>query len=151
MNEIFEWIVAGETPEIIQERFREQILNDHAFSDLLTIAFHSKCGIVGIPEGIPDLDIKIERDIPDGIANSTIRQEMRRIVMFQSDGKAQLLKQKQREGLWMRILEAVHYKEADLLTWIKDHTVLDHYPDLLPSLRVVGLAPQDPAKGNNAL
>jgi hypothetical protein len=75
---------------------------------------------------------KPEKDMPDGIADTTARQELRRISKFLPgrEMSSSKLKPYRRETIWMQLIEGMHWKEADILIHIKDQTLLNIYPDL---------------------
>jgi len=84
--------------------------------------------------------IKLEKDIPAGMSNSTIQLEWRRIKgFFDPTANIHNLKQPQRETVWVQILEAVHPIEASILTAMKDGTLLTEYPQLEAVLDPLGI------------
>ena len=93
----------------------------------------------GLPEGMPETT-KIKDDIPDGMGETTITLEWRRIIQF-TDPNANIknLPAWKQEMNWMSILEGVHYKEAALITAVKDKQLLILYPKLEGILETIGI------------
>jgi hypothetical protein len=107
-------------------------------------------GIKGIPEGVPET-YKADTDLPMGIAGTTLRQEFRRVKNFLPGGSVENLLPFKREQLWIQILEGIHHKEAEILTMIKDKTLLKNFPSLAPVCEALGLeiiVPKTPGKRN---
>ena len=83
---------------------------------------------------------KIQDDIPEGMGETTLRLEFRRIKQFTDpDANIQNLPDWKREMNWMGILEGVHHKEAELITHIKDGQLLKLYPKLEAILPDLGI------------
>lgn len=136
-NEKLEWLLAGDT---LEEQVRRALVLDQmdpTFTGYIRMACNENERITSLPEGMPDT-VKLERDLPDGIADSTARNEYRRIVKFQKNGQYTVLSKVKRESLWLQILEAVHPKEADMLTLIKDQELFDKYPVLFDVMEGLG-------------
>lgn len=133
-NEKIDWIVAGE--DLGEQLFRANAVADMdpIFPIFIRIACIEDEKICGIPEGIPDT-VKFEEDLPDGIADTTLRQEIRRIRNFQARGDMQRVSRLARESKWIEILESVHPKEARMLTMIKDQTLFYQYPVLFDIMK----------------
>ena len=70
----------------------------------------------------------IQDDIPDGMGETTLTLEWRRIKQF-TDPAANVknLPAWKQEMNWMSILEGMHHKEAELLTYVKDGQLLKLY------------------------
>ena len=93
----------------------------------------------GLPEGMPETT-KIKDDIPEGMGETTITLEWRRIIQF-TDPNANIknLPAWKQEMNWMSILEGVHHKEAALITAVKDKQLLILYPKLEGILETIGI------------
>jgi len=96
-----------------------------------------------LPEGMPDGN-KIQDDIPDGMGETSITMEWRRIKQF-TDPASNMknLPQWKQEMNWLQILEGVHHKEADLLTHVKDRSLIVLYPKLEGILKDLGITEYD--------
>jgi len=68
--------------------------------------------------------------VPDGVADTTARQEFRRIRNFLPYGTMKNLKAHDREQSWLNLLMGLHHKEAKILTMIKEQTLFVEYPEL---------------------
>ena len=101
----------------------------------------------GLPEGMPDV-AKIEEDIPDGMGETTIKLEWRRIIQF-TDPNANLknLPPWKQEQNWLSIMEGLHHKEAKLMTAVKDRQLLKLYPKLEAILKDLGIEDYEKPKG----
>jgi hypothetical protein len=135
-NEKLDWIVAGEDLEDQIFRARTVAQMDPVFPQFIRMACVGEERLTGVPEGTPDT-LKLEEDIPDGIADTTLRQEIRRIKNFQVRGQMQQLSVAKREAMWIQLLEAVHHKEAKLLTAIKDQTLFYLYPVMFDVMKEI--------------
>lgn len=135
-NEKLDWIISGEDFEDKVFRARAVAQMDPTFPQFIRMACVDEERITGIPEGVPDT-LKLEEDLPDGIADTTLRQELRRIRNFQARGEMQKVPLARRESMWIQMLESVHYKEAKLLTAIKDRTLFYVYPDLFDIMKEI--------------
>lgn len=132
-NEKLDWILAPEDMEEKLFRARTVAQMDPTFPVFIRMACIEAERLVGLPEGIPDT-IKFE-ELPDGIADTTMRQELRRIRNFGHAKDMQRVSKVKREAAWIQILEAVHPKEAALLTQIKDQTLFYTYPVLFDIMK----------------
>ena len=135
-DEKLQWILSGENLDEMVFRARTVAQMDPVFPQLIRMSCIDAEKIVGVPEGMPNT-IKLEEDLPVGIADTTLRQEIRRIRNFQAGKDMQRIPPVKREAAWIQILEAVHPNEARMLTLIKDQTLFYHYPllfDLMKSL-----------------
>jgi hypothetical protein len=119
-------------------RAKQVIAADVTFLPLIQWATSAEFGIVGIPEGTPET-YKPQTDMPQGIADTTLRQEFRRVKNFLPNGSCANLKPYKREQLWIQLLEGIHFKEAEILTMIKDKTLLERFPNLAPIFTAIGV------------
>lgn len=138
LHEKLAYILAGETLEAQAKRAHEVAVVDGTFIPLMRAAVQSANKIVGVPEGAPDT-YKPQTDMPEGVAETTLRQEYRRVRNFQPGGTTSSLTPFKRETLWVQILEGLHFKEAEVLTAIKDQTLLEKFPGLRDVLTKVGM------------
>jgi hypothetical protein len=137
INESLDWIVAGKDKEEKITRAKTIFVEDVTLPQFLKMAVDPVERINGIPEGLPP-NYKGEFDMPDGISDTTARQEFRRIKNFLPGGPTEGLTKARREALWTNLMEGMHWKEARVLTNIKDQTLFEIYPDLAEILPAVG-------------
>jgi len=139
MNEGFDYVVAAESPEDMVVRLKEWASKSQLLVPIVRMGVGAEANDWNIPEGSPET-LKIEDDIPDGMADTTITQEWRRVRQF-VDPKSNIhnLPAWKREAQWVNLLEGVHYKEAAILTAVKDGTLLDLYPQLEQILEGIGI------------
>ena len=128
LDEALDWIVQGPTSQEKIKRFKFVVDTNSIFLRLVKWGIGHEPGIVGLPEGIPDT-MKFE-NIPANLSDTTITQEFRRICTFLENGSVHRLSRVKKEQNWLQILSGIHPKEAMLLTYIKDHTLLEHYPNI---------------------
>jgi len=137
LNEKLDWISAGETLEEQISRAKEVAKIDVTFPVFMRMAVVQEERIAGLPEGMPDV-YKPKSDMPDGMADTTARQELRRIKNFLANGSMQKIPALRRETNWMQMLEGMHWKEANILIHIKDQQLLNLYPNLRDILTALG-------------
>jgi len=138
LDEEIDYIVGGATVEEQIARAREIQASDSAFIPIIRMGVDPAEKIEGIPVGAPST-YKPEKDMPEGISETTARQELRRWKNFKRGGTVQNLSSIKRETLWIQLLEGLHWKEAAVMTMIKDQTLLENYPilrDVLPSFGI---------------
>ena len=138
LNEAIDWILKGESLEEQVIRAKDLGRNDATFVEFIKIGVLPEMKLQGLPEGLPDT-YKVENDMPDGISDTTARNELRRIKNFCPGGTMAGLKPAKKEMLWIGILEGLHWKEAEVLTLIKDQTLFTKYPALEVVLAEVGI------------
>jgi len=93
----------------------------------------------GLPEGMPELT-KLEEDLPGGLAPTTILMEWRRVKMFtEPTANVKNLPKWKQEQTWLQVLEGVHPREAEILTAVKDGTLLNLYPKLEKLMKPLGI------------
>lgn len=83
-----------------------------------------------IPEGEPPY--KKVKDTPVGLSETNLYVEARRIYVF-TNPKLNLTKYK-REALFIEMLEAIHWTEAEMLCAVKDKTLTKKYKSLKEAL-----------------
>lgn len=137
LNEKLDWIAKGETLEEQVSRTKQVAQMDGTFAPLMRMAVLEAEKLVGIPAGTPET-YKPDTSIPDGIANTDVRAEFRRIKNYQAQGTMQKIATSKRELIWVQILEGLHWKEANTLTHIKDQTLLQIYPNMYDVLTTLG-------------
>lgn len=121
--------ILTETFEDRVARARKIIADDGTFLDFIRMATDPTYKISGLKEGMPS-KVKLERTIPAGISDSTVRQEFRRIKGFLPDQSYATLKPIKREEIWTTLLEGIHWSEAVTITQIKDQTLMQEYAGL---------------------
>lgn len=138
LNEKLDWICEGDSLDEKVNRMKYLINNDGVFFELIKMSTVPEMKLLGLPVGMPET-YKPETDIPDGISDSTARQEFRRIKNFLPQGTMQNLPLARRETQWIQMLEGMHWKEANILVHVKDQTLLQAYPTLREVLVSIGL------------
>ena len=78
-------------------------------------------------------------DIPSGTSLTTVRQEYRRLSKFVSGGSYAEITSIRREEIWENIVDGLHWKERNILTHIKDQTLLAIYPNMREVLTQFGM------------
>jgi hypothetical protein len=137
LNEKLDYIAKGETLEIQVNRTKEIARLDVTFAPLMRMAVIAEEKLSGLPIGMPDT-YKPETAIPDGISDTTARQEFRRIKNFLPTGSMQNIPLHKREISWLQMVEGLHWKEANILIHIKDQTLLHIYPNMREVLTTLG-------------
>lgn len=129
VNEIFDTMSAmtdmDEKIKMMDELFKQEPY----IRRLLEIAINPELKIDRLPVGYPK-NYRPESDLPAGISDTNIRTEWRRIQNYIKGGALRVLDEKRLEESWVTLLQGVHYQEAEILTLMKDQTLLDKYPDL---------------------
>lgn len=121
--EVLTEINKSDAPEETLARYE----NDSIFIKFLRIAlglgykFSPDLG-----EGFPSF-VRINRDFPDGISDTTLRSEHRGFYLYQDDKE---LTAKKRLQLFGGMLEGLHYTEADLIVAIKDGKFDEMFPNV---------------------
>lgn len=138
LNEKLDYIAKGESLEEQVARAKQVASIDSSFAGLMRMATVIEEKITGLPEGMPDT-YKPDSTIPDGISETTIRQEFRRIKNFQQGGSMMNVPVARRELGWIQMLEGMHWKEANLMVHIKDQTFLEIYPNMREVLEMLGV------------
>ena len=154
LNEALDFVVRGETVNDRLTRARVISENDSTFLQYLSLATDPKKRFEGLPEGVPK-EYKPKHDVPEGVSETVLKTELRRVKNFQAGGSVQGIPESKRINLWIDILEGLHWKEALLITAIKDGELLKEYPFLSECLDIVSLPPKveeanvvaDPKKG----
>jgi hypothetical protein len=137
LNEKLDWISKGTTLEEQIVRTKQVAQMDPTFPIFMRMATVEAERITGLPEGMPEV-FKPKMDIPDGISDTTARQEIRRIKNFLPNGSMQSLPVLRRETIWLQMLEGMHWKESNIMVHIKDQTLLSVYPNMREILIQLG-------------
>lgn len=138
LDEKLDLIAKEETLEKQIEVTKKIAAADSSFLPFMQISCWPQNKLSGLPEGMPET-YKPQTDIPVGIADTTARQEFRRIKNFLPGGSMSNLSPAKRETFWVQMLEGMHWKEANILIHIKDQTLHVLYPNLPEVLRAFGL------------
>ena len=138
LHEKLDYIAQGSTLEDQCARAKEIAKLDATFVTMMRMASVEDERIVGLPEGMPDT-YKPETDMPEGIAHTTARQELRRFKNFYKLGSMQSVPSHRRETIWVQMLEGLHWKEAQLIVAIKDWKLFVFYPNMYEVLATLGV------------
>jgi hypothetical protein len=143
MNEAFDWVFQGKGKKEHISRLKEIAATNQTVVPLVRWGVGAEKIEWDLPEGMPDGN-KIQDDIPDGMGETSITMEWRRIKQF-TDPASNMknLPQWKQEMNWLQILEGVHHKEADLLTHVKDRSLIVLYPKLEGILKDLGITEYD--------
>ena len=139
LNEAFDWVFEARGKKKQVDRIKEIAANNQTVVPFVRWGVGAEQVDWGLPEGKPDAT-KIEDDIPDGMGETTLTLEFRRIKQF-TDPNANIknLPPWKQEMNWMSIIEGVHHKEADFITAVKDRQLLILYPKLEGILNDLGI------------
>lgn len=139
INEALDWVMKGEDKKDRTERLIEVARGNQVIVPVVKLGVGADKAEWNLPEGRPER-AKIQEDIPEGMGESTLTIEWRRVKGFIEEGSnMNKLPTWKREGVWLQILEGVHHKEADILTAVKDGTLLSIYPKLEELLGGIGI------------
>ena len=138
-NEGFDWVFQAETVEEQVKRLKEWGSTNQTVVPVVRYGVGAEKVEWGLPEGMPET-VKLEKDIPVGMGETTIQIEWRRINTFlDPKGNLRNLPTWKQEMNWVQVLEGLHYKEAEVLTAMKDGTLLELYPKLEKLLPTLGI------------
>lgn len=139
INEGFEWVFKVDTPEEQVARLKQWAPTNQTLVPIVRIGVGAEKPEWGLPEGMPSTT-KLQKDIPDGMGETTLTLEWRRIRQFMEPGSnMKKLPTWKQESNWVQILEGLHHREAEVLTAIKDGKLLDMYPKLEAMLPLLGI------------
>ena len=138
-DEGFTWVFKAPTvPEQIK-RLKEWAAKNQSLVPIVRLGVGAEKPNWNLPEGMPNIT-KLQEDVPDGMGQTSLQLEWRRIKGFITpDSNMSKLPTVKREAQWVNILESVHFKEARILTAVKDGKLLEMYPgleSLLPGLGI---------------
>ena len=138
LNEALDWVFEAPKKEQV-DRMKSVAKGNQTFIPYVRWGLGADKVEWGLPEGMPE-STKIKDDIPDGMGETTLQLEFRRIQQF-TDPTSNMnnLPDWKREMNWMSIIEGVHHKEAELITHIKDGELLKLYPKLEAILPDLGI------------
>ena len=140
VDEGFDWVFKAEGVDAQITRLKEWAKMSQAVVPIVRMGVGAEKPDWNLPEGIPTEGIKIDEDIPEGMGETTLQLEWRRVKAFITPGSnMNNLPPVKREQQWVNILEAVQHKEAKLLTAVKDGTLLEMYPQLEALLEPIGI------------
>ena len=124
LNEAFDWVFEASSKDEQVSRLKEVASTNQTVVPLVRWGVGAEEVDWGLPEGMPEA-AKIEDDVPDGMGDTTIALEFRRIKQF-VDPQANLknLPAWKQEMNWLSIMEGLHHKEAQLMTAIKDKKLI---------------------------
>ena len=138
-NEGFDYVFEAKKVDEQVNRLKEWASTNQTVVSIVRYGVGAEKPEWGLPEGIPE-NIKLDKDIPDGMGDTTIQMEWRRIKTFlDPNGNLKNLPVWKQEMNWVQILEGLHWKEAEVLTHVKDGTLLKAYPKLEKLLSVLGI------------
>ena len=127
INEALDWATEVKNVDELRERVRAISMGNSILMRFLAWGVGYEQGPYNFPEGKTPLK---EEGLPDGIADTTITMEFRRLLALLPNGGAKNLPQWRREEIWLQTCQGVHPKEAALLDAVKDQKILDLYPSL---------------------
>jgi hypothetical protein len=127
INEALDWATEVKNVDELRERVRAISTGNSILMRFLAWGVGYEQGPYNLPEG--KTPIKNE-GLPEGMSDTTITMEFRRILTLLPTGSAANIAQWRREEIWMQICQGVHPKETELLDAVKDQAILDVYPAL---------------------
>lgn len=108
-----------------------QYENDSIFIKYLKIAFGVDYKFSpDLGQGYPSF-VRVNRDFPEGISDTTLRNEHRGFYLYQDDKDLPAAK---RLNIFGGMLGQLHYTEADLLVAMKDGKLYDMFPNVTYAL-----------------
>ena len=139
MNEGFKWVFDAAKPEEQVARLKEWAARNQTVVPMVRLGVGAEKVDWALPEGMPET-AKIQDDIPEGMGETTLTLEWRRVKQF-TDPASNMnnLPPWKRDQQWVNILEAVQVEEAKILTAIKDGVLLSLYPKLEKCLPILGI------------
>ena len=138
-NEGFDWVFEAKGKDEQIARLKEWASGNQTVVPMVRIGVGAEKVEFGLPSGMPET-VKIDKEIPDGMGDASIQMEWRRIQTFlDPNGNLKNLPTWKQEMNWVQILEGLHWKEADVLTAVKDGTLLKLYPKLEKLLKDLGI------------
>lgn len=139
IDEAFDWVLKGQDKKERTQRLMDAARSNQVLVPIVKLGVGADTAEWNLPEGRPE-KAKIQDDIPEGMGETTLTLEWRRVKGFIEEGSnMNKLPTWKREAVWLQILEGVHHKEADILTAVKDGTLLSLYPQLEELLEGIGI------------
>jgi len=139
VNEGFKWVFEAAKPDEQVQRLKTWASKNQTVVPLIRLGVGAEKADWRLPEGMPET-AKILDDIPEGMGETTLMLEWRRVKQF-IDPKSNMnnLPDWKREQQWINILEAIQVEEAKILTAVKDGELLKLYPKLEKCLPILGI------------
>lgn len=139
IDEGFDYVFKAETTDEQITRLKNWSKTNQALIPIVRIGVGAEKPDWGLPSGEPET-MKWDEDIPDGMGESTLQLEWRRIKQFfDPSSNMNKLTPWKREQQWVNILEGIHHKEAKVLTAVKDIKLLEVYPQLEKLMKPLGI------------
>ena len=139
VNEGFKWVFEAAKPDEQVQRLKTWASRNQTIVPLLRLGVGAEKADWRLPEGMPET-AKIQDDIPEGMGETTLMLEWRRVKQFiDPNSNMNNLPDWKREQQWVNILEAVQVEEAKILTAVKDGELLKLYPKLEKCLPILGI------------
>lgn len=139
INEVFEYVLKGTDTADKIARLKECGAGNQLIVPIFRMCVGAEKHDFGMPEGTPDT-VKFDKDIPEGMGQTTLTLEWRRVRQFFTPGSnLKNLPAWKQESNWLQILEGLHMSEAKILTHMKDGTLLQDWPDFEPLLKDLGI------------
>lgn len=139
IDEAFDWVLKGEDKNTRVQRLMEAARSNQVLVPIVKLGTGADKADWNLPEGMPE-NVKLQEDIPEGMGETTLTLEWRRVQGFITEGaNVNNVPDWKREGVWLQIIEGIHYKEARILTAVKDGTLLELYPNLEELLEGIGI------------
>lgn len=127
INEALNWAVEADDVDELRERVRAISLGNSILMRFLAWGVGYEQGPYGLPTGKTPVK---DEGLPEGMGDTTITYEFRRLLALAPNGGAARLSDWRREEIWIQILQGVHQDEVKLLDLMKDQAILDEYPRL---------------------
>lgn len=146
VHEIFNEVVEAKTKDEKIAILRKN--NNQTIFRILRLCFDPAYAL-DLPEGSPPL--KIDRHLPEGVSDTTLYAESRRLYIFE---KKKELSRVKKETLFIQFLEGLHYTEAELIVAAKDGKISKRYKGLNEALvrqAFPGLLPEVEEKAKTPL
>lgn len=138
VNEILDRVSALDDMDIKIKAMEDLCKKDPYLWSLLKMAVNPDFKIDRLPVGFPK-NFKPEPDLPNGISDTNIRTEFRRIQNYIKGGPLKVLTEQKLEDSWVALLQGLNYQEAVILTMVKDQNLCEKYPDLWVILPALGI------------
>jgi hypothetical protein len=139
VNEGFKWVFDAAKPEEQVQRLKTWASKNQTIVPMVRLGVGAEKADWRLPEGMP-ASAKIQEDIPEGMGETTLMLEWRRVKQFiDPNSNMNNLPDWKREQQWVNILEAIQHEEAKILTAVKDGELLKLYPKLEKCLPILGI------------
>jgi len=139
VNEGFKWVFSVDQPEEQVARLKQWAEKNQTVVPMVRMGVGAEKPDWRLPEGMPKTT-KIDKDIPEGMGETTLTLEWRRVrQFFDPNSNMNNLVEWKREQQWVNILESIQVDEAEVLTAVKDGELLSLYPKLEKCLPILGI------------